>query len=186
MRSALNAIYGASLFCACAAMAIIACLVLVQVGGRLLDTILVAFGGDRLGIAVPSLAEIGGYLFGSAAFLGLAPSLRSATHVRVTLALRALGPRADRVATGLVLVIALGLTVWALWAMALMGWASYQRGSLSYGMIPIKLWIPQGMMVAGLAVFAIAQLDELLSLILQGSARFRDIERNREVSAGGH
>lgn len=186
MRKALDFLYGAALLGTCLAMVTIATLVFVQVMGRVLDQVLVMLGQARLGLAVPSLAEIGGYLFGVAAFLALAPALRSATHIRVTLVLRALGPRADRVMTAVVILIALGLTGFITWAMGVQAVASYQRGSMSYGMLPIRLWMPQGLMTLGLALLAIALVDELLALIRNGTAPFRRIEQNRDIIDGGH
>ncbi|MFC7704674.1 TRAP transporter small permease [Plastorhodobacter daqingensis] len=186
MRKALDYLYGAALFGTCAAMVAIAALVFTQVLGRALDQVLVALGQARLGLSVPSLGEIAGYLFGVAAFLALAPTLRSATHIRVTLVLRAFGPAGDRFMTGLVILIALGLTGFITWAMGMQAMTSFQRGSMSYGMLPIRLWIPQGLMTLGLVIFAIALLDELIALLRNGTAAFRDIERGRDITEGGH
>ncbi|MFD1910602.1 TRAP transporter small permease [Halodurantibacterium flavum] len=186
MRKALETLYGAALAGTCIALATIALLVFLQVSGRALDQVLVALGQPRLGLSVPSLAEIGGYLSGVAAFLALGPALRSASHIRVTLVLRAFGPRGDRIATALVLLVALGLALFMVRAMGAQALTSYQRGSMSYGMLPVSLWIPQGLMVLGLAIFVLALLDELVTLIRRGTAPFRDIERNREITEGGH
>lgn len=186
MRKALDFFYGAALAGTCLAMVTIASLVLVQVAGRVLDQLLVLLGQPRLGIAVPSLAEFGGYLFGVAAFLALAPALRSATHIRVTLLLRALGPRSDRLMTGGAIVVALALTGFVTWAMGVQSWASYQRGAMSYGMVPIRLWIPQTLMTLGLALLAVALIDELVALIRHGAAAFRTAERDRDIIDGGH
>jgi TRAP-type C4-dicarboxylate transport system permease small subunit len=187
MRKALDAVYDAALAGTCLAMLLLACLVLAQVLGRLLDRIITLFGYSRIGFAVPSLAEIGGFLFGVGAFLALAPTLRSATHIRVTLALRAFGPRGRRIMTGIVLLLAIGLTIFAAWALGSQTLTSWQRNSLSFGMFPIALWIPQVMMTLGLVIFLIAQIDELVALLGQGEAPFQIIENNREATeAGGH
>ena len=45
---------------------------------------------DAIGLQVPSLAEIGGFLFVAAAFLALPATLRAAGHVRVTMLAKAL------------------------------------------------------------------------------------------------
>jgi TRAP-type C4-dicarboxylate transport system permease small subunit len=93
MRKALDALYAGALVGACLAMVAIAALVFLQVGGRVVDRMLTWFGASRIGFAVPSLTEIGGFLFVAAVFLALPATLRAAGHVRVTLALRVLGER---------------------------------------------------------------------------------------------
>lgn len=186
MRKALDALYGAALFGACLAMAVIAALVFVQVLGRVVDRIAVLFGMDRYGFAIPSLAEIGGFMFVASAFLALPAALRAAGHVRVTLALRWIGATGERAMTVLVLAIALGLTTFAAWAVGVQTLASYERGSVSYGLIAIPLWLPQAVMTTGIVIFAVALLDELLIVLRGGEAAFRQAERRREASEGGH
>jgi TRAP-type C4-dicarboxylate transport system permease small subunit len=186
MRKALDALYGAALFGACLAMVIIASLVFVQVLGRVADRIAVLLGMGRYGFAVPSLAEIGGFLFVAAAFLAMPAAFRSAGHVRVTIALRFLGPRGDRLLTILALLVALGLAGFATWVVGWQTVASFERGSVSYGLVPIALWIPQAVMTTGLLIFAIAILDELVTTLAGGEAAFRQAERNREVGEGAH
>ncbi len=185
MRKALDALYGATLVGACIAMAAIAALVLVQVIGRVIDRIAVWLGIARFGLAVPSLAEIGGFLFVAAAFLALPYTLRAAGHVRVTLLLRFLGPLADRVLTALVLAAAIGLAAFAGWAVGVQAHSSFMRGSVSFGLIPIPLWIPQAVMTLGIGIFGVALLDELVATVRGRDAAFRTAERQRE-SEGIH
>jgi len=186
MRKALNALYGAALVGACLAMIAIAVLVFVQVAARLVDAVAVFLGLPRYGFTIPSLAEIGGFLFVASAFLALAATLRAAGHVRVTLLMRWFGQRGDRIMTVLVLLVALGLTAFAVWSVWLLTWASYLRGSVSVGIIAIPLWIPQGVMTLGLVIFAVALLDELVAMLRGGEAAFRTVENRREAAEGGH
>lgn len=186
MRKALDALYGAALVGACISMIIIATLVFIQVLARVLDRVVMLFGLPRYGFIIPSLAEIGGFLFVASAFLALAATLRSAGHVRVTIMLRFFRGVGDRVMTSLVLAVGLALTVFAAWAVTLQTIASYQRGSVSYGIFAIPLWLPQAVMTAGIVIFAIALLDELIATLRGGDAAFRVAERTREVTEGGH
>ncbi|CAN5778752.1 TRAP transporter small permease [soil metagenome] len=186
MRKALDMLYGAALAGACAAMAAIALLVLVQVMGRMIDRAAVLLGMGRVGISVPSLAEIGGFLFVAAAFLALPATLRAAGHVRVTLLLRFLGPAGDRAMTVLALAAGLALAAFAAWAVGGQAAASFGRGSVSYGLIRIPLWAPQGVMTLGLGIFALALLDELVTALRGAEAAFRRSERSRETAEGGH
>jgi TRAP-type C4-dicarboxylate transport system permease small subunit len=186
MRKALDALYGAALFGACFSMLAIAALVFVQVLARVLDWIVQLLGMPRFGFIIPSLAEIGGFLFVAASFLALPAALRSAGHVRVTLVLRFLSPTADKVLTALVLLVALGLTIFAAWALGLQALASFQRGSVSYGIIAIPLWLPQAVMSLGVVIFAVAIIDETVTLLSGREPAFRQVERTREATEGGH
>ena len=185
MRKALDALYGGALAGACLAFATIAVLVMVQVLGRVIDRVADWIGAERLGIAIPSLAEIGGFLFVAAAFLALPATLRGAGHVRVTLALRFFGPTGERLLTACVLLLGLGLAGFAAWFLGVQALASFERGSVSYGLIPIPLWVPQAAMTFGVLLFALALFDEFLAS-LRGEPAFREAERAREASEGGH
>ncbi len=186
MRKALDLLYRGALAGACLAMIVIAALVFIQVLARVLDRIVVFFGMQRYGFIIPSLAEIGGFLFVAAAFLALAATLRSAGHVRVTLMLRYFGAETDRIMTLLVLIVAIALTGFALWAVGTQTLASYARASVSYGILAIPLWIPQAVMTAGIGIFAIALVDELVAVLRGGDAAFRVAELSREAGEGGH
>lgn len=186
MRKALNVLYGAALTGACLSMIAIAVLVSVQILGRVADSVAVALGIARFGISVPSLAEIGGFLFVTASFLALPWTLRTGGHVRVTLALHSFGPRLARLMNVLVLLGALGLIAFALWSVWLLTYGSFQRGSVSVGIIAIPLWIPQAVMLSGLAIFAVALVDELVAILRGGDAAFRLAETRREAAEGGH
>lgn len=185
MRKALDGIYGAALVAACTAMVAIAALVFVQVAGRIVDRSMIAAGYAPFGIAIPSLAEIGGFLFVAAAFLALPATLRSAAHVRVTLVAQNAGPKLRRVLTLAVLAMALGLAGFATWHSAAQALDSYSFDTMSYGTIPIPLWIPQAGMTLGLALFALALLDELASALSGRTPAFLAAEAQAERATSG-
>jgi TRAP-type C4-dicarboxylate transport system permease small subunit len=180
MRRALDTLYGAAMVGACLAMIAIAALVFVQVMGRVIDRGLSLMGMPRWGIAVPSLAEIGGFLFVASATLALAYTFRAAGHVRVTLLLRLVGPAGNQVLTVLVLAIGTALALFATWHIGLRMLDAQAMGRVSYGLIRIPLWIPQAVMTAGFAIFCIALLDELWAS-LGGAPAFRAEEMRRET-----
>ena len=181
-RKTLDAIYGVALAGACLALITIATLVLVQVTGRVLDQGLEAAGMDRLGLSIPSVAELGGFLFVAAAFLALPATLRSAGHVRVTLILRGFGPLGNRVLAAIVLIMAVGLAGYAATYMILDVLDAYQAGSVSYGRIVVPLWIPKSAMAAGLVIFTVALVDELIVTLRGHDPAFRGAERARDVA----
>ncbi len=184
MRRLLDAIYGAAMVAACLSMLAIAGLVGVQVGGRILDRLLVWAGASPLGIQVPSLAEIAGFLFVGAAFLALPSTLRAGGHVRVTLALKLAGPRVGRVLAGVVLALALALAVFATWHSGAQALDSYAFNTMSFGRVRVPLWIPQSVMTLGLGLFALALADELWQVLRGRTPAFRAAEIGREEEAG--
>ncbi len=180
MRRALDTLYGAAMVGACLSMIAIASLVFVQVMGRVIDRGLLMLGFGRWGIAVPSLAEIGGFLFVAAATLALAYTLRAAGHVRVTLLLRLAPPVVTRILTVVVLAAALGLAAFATWHIGIRALDAWTTGRVSFGRVRIPLWIPQAVMTTGFAVFCIALADELVAA-LRGDPSFRAEEMRREI-----
>ncbi len=179
MRKALDTLYAAALVGACLSMIVIAALVFIQVMGRVIDRGLVLAGLPRWGIAIPSLAEIGGFLFVATASLALAYTLRAAGHVRVTLITRLVGPRVNRILTVLVLALAAALAIFATWHIGLRMLDAQAMGRVSYGLIRIPLWIPQAVMTLGFVIFCIALLDEFWAA-LRGQPAFRAEEERRE------
>lgn len=159
MRSFLDWLYRAGLALAALAFATVAGLVMVQILGRLIDRAARAAGLPPPGITVPSLAEIGAFLFVGAVFLGLAGTLRAGGHVRVTLLTRVLSRGAARVLGLIATGAAAGLAAFATWSSWVQTLDSWAYDSVSYGMIPIPLWLPQGVMTLGLALFCVALLE---------------------------
>lgn len=187
MRKALDGLYAAALWAAVLAMAAIAVLVMIQVVGRVVDRTLVWIGAAPIGIAVPSLAEIGGFLFVAAAFLALPATLRSGTHVRVTMLAQNLPPVPARWLTAAVLVFATALGIFAAWHSALQVVDSWTFDSVSFGMVRIPLWIPQGAMTAGLVLFAVALADELWATLRGAAPAFAAAEAGRGIAeTAGH
>lgn len=172
MRRALDGAYAAGLWAACTAMVLIALMVLVQVAGRLIDRAALLIGAVPPQIAVPSLAEIGGFLLVASACLALAGTLQAGGHVRVTMIAGALPARAARALTLLALALAAGLAIWAGGHAFLQALDSWQFNSLSYGMIRTPLWLPQGVMTLGIALLAVALVDALVTLWRGGRPAF--------------
>lgn len=186
MRRALDLTYASALVASALALVTIAVLVLIQIGGRLADRVLSGMDRPALGIQVPSLAEIGGFLFVSAAFLALPATLRSAGHVRVTIMAKVLPSTLVHGLTIVVLAAALALAGFATWHSWLQALDSWQFNSVSFGMIRIPLWIPQGAMTLGLAIFTVALLDELVTALRGQSPAFVTAEASRGIDDAGH
>ncbi len=114
---------------------------------------------------IPSYADFSGFMLAGATFLALAPTLRHGGHVRVTLVTRRLPPGRRAAAEALVLAVALGAILYALWFMIGLVGDSRRYGDVSSGMVPIPLWIPQAVTAAGMALLAVALLDTLVQVV---------------------
>lgn len=173
MRAILDGLYRASSAAAAVCLCVIASLVLVQVFGRILDGTLRALDMPIAGITVPSLNEIAGFLFVAATFLALAATLRKADHIRVSMLIKAVPLGVRRVLETVVLVIGAAIAIYAAYHAVLQVVDSIQFSTVSFGVIPIPLWIPQSALAAGLVVFAIAMADELVTVLTTGTPTYQ-------------
>jgi len=172
VRSALNAIYKGSGLLAGFFLVAIAVLSLIQIVGRL------------LGIAASSYDEFAGYCMAASSFLGLAWTLRSNEHIRMTLAISRARGGLRRALEVLCLAIAIAITGYFSWSSVAMVWTSYTLNDVSQGLVPIKLWIPQSGMALGLTILLLAFIDDLLVTLLGGTASYEIVEAaNSEVNA---
>lgn len=184
MRKVLDALYAVALAIACLAMVAIAVLVLVQILGRVLDRVLLIAGATPLGFSIPSLSDFGGFLFVASATLALPATLRAGGHVRVSLLLNIGGPVVQRILGILVLMVALGLAGFATWHSGLQLLDSWRFNVVSFGMVQVPLWIPQGVMTLGFGLLLVAVADELVTALRGQVTSFQRAEDQR--SAGGH
>jgi TRAP-type C4-dicarboxylate transport system permease small subunit len=182
MRAILDGLYRASSAAAAICLCLIAGLVLVQVFGRILDGLLRTLNLPVAGITVPSLNEIAGFLFVAATFLALAATLRKADHIRVSMLIKAVPPGVRRLLEAVVLAIGTVLATYAAYHAVLLVADSIAFGSVSFGVIPIPLWIPQTALAAGLIVFAIALADELVAVLTTGAPSYQLYEEAKAQS----
>ncbi|ODC03629.1 C4-dicarboxylate ABC transporter permease [Terasakiispira papahanaumokuakeensis] len=165
MRHAMDRFYGLGGALAALQLLIIMLMIVIQVLGRIIDNTLLMLHQPPWGLNVPGLAEIAGFLLLGASFFGLAYTFRAGAHIRVTLIIQHL-PRAFRqVMEALMILLALGITLYAAWNGAWLAYDSYDFGDVSIGMVPVPLWIPQSAMSAGLLWLAIALVDTLFEVL---------------------
>lgn len=180
MRRLLDRVYDVALWLAAITFAMIAVLVLGQILGRLTDRVARLLELPPPGLTIPSLAEFGSFLFTGAVFLGLTGTLQAGSHVRVKLLIRSLPEAATRWLGACVCLAAAALAVFATYSSALQVVDSIRFGSVSYGVIPIPLAVPQGVMTFGLGLFAVALIDSAVTLARGGEPGFGSAERNTE------
>ena len=183
MRRILDRLYAGALWLAALTFALIAVLVLLQIAGRLIDRAARLIDLPPPGLTIPSLAEFGAFLFAGAVFLGLAGTLQAGGHVRVKLLIQTLPEAAARWLGAAVCAAAAAIAGFATWSSALQALDSLQFNSVSYGVIPIPLAIPQGLMALGLALLCVALLDSMVTLVRGGVPAYRAAESRTEEQA---
>ncbi|GGB35993.1 C4-dicarboxylate ABC transporter permease [Roseibium aquae] len=172
MRAVLNRLYSGALGLAAICLVMIAALVVAQVSGRIIDGARSALGLDPWGLLVPSLAEFAGFLLVGASFLALAGTLRGGAHIRVSILLQSVPSGIARFLDLWSLLAAFSLTAFFTWQAALLALDSFQFNEVSFGIIPVPLVIPQSVMTAGLLVFTVSLLDDLITVLRGGQASF--------------
>lgn len=172
MRTFLDWLYRASGALAASFLVAICVVVLLQVGANLIDALIKAFGGEPIGLVVPSYAEFTGFFLAASSFLALAYTLRAGAHIRVELLVQRLGKGPRRAAELWCVAASAAVAAYFTWYSTGLVFESVEFGDLSPGIVPVPLWIPQAAMALGLAVLAIALLDELVSLLRGGAPAY--------------
>lgn len=165
IRKALDSLYRISGGLAAAFMAAIAVVVLLQVGANAVDALFVLTTGQAIGLVVPSYAEFAGFFLAASSFLALAYTLRLGGHIRVSLFLSHLPPRAARALEFWCCIAGAALAGYFAFYTLELTFESYTYNDLSPGIFPIPLWLPQSAMAFGLVVLAIAFVDEFAELL---------------------
>jgi len=178
MRPILDKLYKVATGMAAVCLLTIAILVTLQVLGRVLDGARSLVGLEPLGLLVPSLAEIAGFLLVGASFLALAGTLRNADHIRVSILLQAVTPGIARVLNLWCLAVAAVFAIFFAWHAGGLAYDSFLYNEVSFGIIPIPLVYPQSIMALGLAVLSIAVVDDLICSLLGGQPSFETAERD--------
>ena len=149
MRRTLDALYDAAGVLAALFLAGTLAMVLTGILGRLMS------------FHVPGTDSYAGYCMAASGFLALAHTLKRGEHIRVTLILEHIGPRAHRVLSLVALVVALLLAALFAYYSVRLAFQSWQFNDVSTGNDATPLWIPQIAMAVGTLTLAIAFADEL-------------------------
>jgi TRAP-type C4-dicarboxylate transport system permease small subunit len=176
MRRVLDTIYSISFWLAILCLVTITILVGLQVGARLIDTFLRAASLPRTNFVILSLSEIAGYLLAAGSFLALAGTLKGGSHIRVTMLINNVSPRVRTwLEAGALLFGAVG-TSYATWHLYQFAYTSWRFNEVSSGLVPVPLVYPQGAMLLGAAILAIAFFDEFVTTVRTGRPSFTGTE----------
>lgn len=122
--------------------------------------------GRVFGFIVPSAEDFAGYSLAASTFLGLAYTFREGGHIRVTLVIQSFSPFSRKIQECIILTLSLGLLCYLSYACSFMVYESYIYNEVSYGYVPVPLWIPQVPVALGLIALTLAVFDAWLMAIL--------------------
>lgn len=168
MRRMLDAIYLAAGVAGALAILAIFLLVGFQVAARIADWSMRLLGLQPFGTAIPSIAEICGFLLAAGSFLALPYTLMRGGHIRIGLVSDRLPAAARRYVETIVGLAATVLSGYAAIAMGRLAFKSFSFGDVSYGILPIPLALPQSLMCVGLVIMTIALIDVTVARFLSG------------------
>ncbi|MCK0768542.1 MULTISPECIES: TRAP transporter small permease [Chromohalobacter] len=165
MTYRLDRLYRLGAWGAAACMLTICAIVTFQVLLRCLDALLLLVGNARLGLEIPGVSEMAAYLLVGATFLSMAYTFTHYAHIRVTLVISRLPPRARVWVETLCLLVSLALSVLLTWELVGLVRESLEYNDVSSGLLAIPLWIPQSVLVVGIALMCMALLETLLGTL---------------------
>ncbi|MDK3018645.1 TRAP transporter small permease [Pseudodonghicola flavimaris] len=155
MRSGLDLLYRLSGGLAAFFLMMIAVTIVAQIVGR------------AVGVTIDS-TESGGFFLAGTTFMGMAYTLKTGGHIRVSLLVSRLSGAAARGADILACGFAAFGSAYLCWETYGMTHDSWRFGDLSPGLLAVPIWIPQSVMLAGLVLLTIALIDDLI-LLLRGA-----------------
>lgn len=117
------------------------------------------------GMTIPGVIELATFSLLAATFLALAQTLRKNEHVRITMAIRLLPARFRRWAELWCMGVSGAVFAVLGWHTAVMAIDSYMFNEKSDGVIGFPLWVPQTIMVVGVAMLALVFIEEFVKVI---------------------
>ena len=128
----------------------------------------------------PGAPNYAGYVMAAASFLAFASALNGGAHIRVSILLNALGPKAKWVMEIWCFAIGTAIAWYFVYYCQKFVYWSWKFKDISQGQDKTLLWMPQSLMLIGAVILAIALTDHLLSLIFKGDHRIE-----REIAGEG-
>lgn len=154
MRSLLNRLFDAT-----------GCLAGVFMVGTLLAVLSSILGRLMPVFELHGADAYAGYCMAASAFLALASTLRRGEHIRVTLIINRLSPRAHHWLDMFCHVVAIAVAANLAWFSIRLVSQSLEFKDISTGLDATPLWIPQLGMAIGTSVFALAFVVDLVDLL---------------------
>lgn len=141
------------------AAAAVACLIVIAMTLHILFEIVLR---SAFATSTFVLDEFVGYGVAASTFLALGYALEHGSLIRVGLLIRRLSGKSRRTVEAFCALSTLWVTSLLLYFMGLTTWRSWTRGRVSTSIAEVPTWIPESLVVLGLAVFWIQLLAYIL------------------------
>ncbi|HEX9397158.1 MAG TPA: TRAP transporter small permease [Burkholderiales bacterium] len=135
-----------------------------------------------VGIPIQGADDVTAWLCAACAFLAVAHTFRHGELVRVGLWLDLLKGRWRWMAELFALGVTTAFGLYMMWAVARFVYASWKFHEVAQGIIRIPIWIPQMCFVAGMLIFLVAVVDELVVVIKKQKPSYQRAEEARRAA----
>ena len=170
MRRFLDRLYDGAGVAAAIALAAICVLMLAQAFGR------------EAGILIRGADDIVAWLCAACAFLALGHTFRHGDLVRVGVFLDHLPGRLRWYAELAALGVTMIFVAYILWAVTRFVYDSYAFNEVAQGLIRVPIWIPQLSLPIGIAIFFVAIVDELVTVLRKQKPSYQVAEEARAAA----
>jgi len=155
----LDKIYLWSGYSAATCLCLILVIIVAQIGIR--------YSGNNLS----GLQTYAGYMMAASTFLGLPYALINGSHIRIETIAKLLPPGPRRALDLIAFCAGTIVALWLAYYACNMVFTSWQINDVSTDLDATPLWIPQSTMAIGSLLFAIAMIDNFLTLLITGKYR---------------
>jgi len=118
--------------------------------------------GRQFGLNIPAGDDFASWCMAAMAFLGLAHTFKKGEMIRVGILLEQLTGKRRWALEMIALSIAAAFVLYFTWYGVAMTYDSFRFHDMAQGVLAIPLWIPQLGFSGGLAILAIALIDEIV------------------------
>ncbi len=129
--------------------------------------------GRQFGLTVLGADDLTAFSVAASATLPLAYAFRHGAHIRVDLIIGNLRGAARFVMESISLIITAALCAFFAYAMLDLAFDSFEFDDVAQGSVAWKLWVPQGLVGAGVALFALCLIDDLVVHLTGGTPSYR-------------
>lgn len=173
LRRALDALYLLGGIAGAIALAAIGGIIATQVIGR-------QFGATVLGAD-----DLTAFSVAASATLPLAYAFRHGAHIRVDLIIARLRGAPRFVMETIAIGTAAALCCFFAYSMLDLAFDSFEFEDVAQGSVAWKLWVPQGLVGTGVAIFAISLVDDLVVHLTGGTPSYRRAAEADALSRAG-
>lgn len=145
--------------------------------------VMMAASASRVfGLPIQGADDVTAWLCAACAFLAIGYTFRHGELVRVGLWLDHLNGRWRWYAEIFSLGVTAVFSLYMLWAVTRFVYESWAFSEVAQGIIRMPIWIPQTTLVIGVVIFAVAVLDELVTVLRKQKPAYQVAEDERRAS----